>query len=445
MKIWEDFLQSLEKSLGKDVVEKWLRPLKIARFDAGNLYLEAMNTFQIIWFEEHIRKRIPKGLITGSDRPIKVHLGLGTPLPASNKQQRIKRSDLTSSQAPRQYDSLPIDRAATLSTFIPTANNKLALKVVEEILGGEQGFNPLYLVGPTGSGKSHLLQAIANGFEKKKKKVLYTHAETFTDHLVSALRATDMAAFRATYRSCDVLIVEDVHLFSKKSATQEEFFHTFNELHTEGKVIALCSTLTPQELAYIEPRLISRFEWGIVVPVETVDKKLFPEILKNKVSALKVGIPQKVSTFLLELFQSSPKALIKAFNTLLLRTKGGSDGYENLTLPSLKRLLSDLLIEEDRHHVTPPRVLETVAEHFGIIIDDLTGKGQSRDLILPRQMAMYICREILKLPYTKIGDLFKRDHSTVMSALKQLQKELLISSSDVPSHLQSLFKKLHLA
>ena len=444
MKIWEDFLQSLEKSLGKDVVEKWLRPLKIARFDAGNLYLEAMNTFQIIWFEEHIRKRIPKGLITGSDRPIKVHLGLGTPLPAS-KQQRIKRNDRAGSQAPRQYDSLPIDRTATLSTFIPTANNKLALKVVEEILGGEQGFNPLYLVGPTGSGKSHLLQAIANGFEKKKKKVLYTHAETFTDHLVSALRATDMAAFRATYRSCDVLIVEDVHLFSKKSATQEEFFHTFNELHTEGKVIALCSTLTPQELAHIEPRLISRFEWGIVVPVETVDKKLFLEILKNKISALKVNIPQKVSTFLLELFQSSPKALIKAFNTLLLRTKGGSDGYENLTLPSLKRLLSDLLIEEDKHHVTPPRVLETVAEHFGIIIDDLTGKGQSRDLILPRQMAMYICREILKLPYTKIGDLFKRDHSTVMSALKQLQKELLISSSDVPSHLQSLFKKLHLA
>ncbi len=445
MKIWEDFLHSSEKSLGKEIVEKWLRPLQIARFDAGNLYLEAQNTFQIIWFEEHIRKRIPKGLSTGNDRPVKVHLGLGTPLPSQKQQPRLKRNDPSPQNLLRHYDSLPIDPTATLSSFIPVEGNRLAIKVIEEILKGASGFNPLYIVGPSGSGKSHLLQAIAMGFQNKKKKVIYTHAETFTDHLVSALRATDMAAFRATYRSCDVLIVEDVHLFSKKSATQEEFFHTFNTLHTEGKEIVLCSTLTPQELVQVEPRLISRFEWGIVVPLETIDKKDYGEILKKKMAALKVNFPQKVPTFLLELFPSSPKALVKAFNTLLLRTKGGSDGYDNLTLPSLKRILSDLLIEEDRHHVTPPRVLSTVAEHFGMRIEDLTGKGQRRDLILPRQMAMYICREILKLPYTKIGDLFKRDHSTVMSALKQLHKELLISSSEVPSHLQSLFKKLHLA
>jgi len=444
MRLWEDFLLSQEKSLGKEIVDKWLRPLQIARFDAGNLYLEAQNTFQIIWFEEHIRKQIPKGLSTGNNRPLKVHLALGTPLPFQ-KAPKTRRTETLQESPARDYAPSPLDQTATFFNFIGTDGNKLAQKVAVEVLNDASGFNPLYITGPSGSGKSHLLQALAKGFHEKNKKAIYIHAETFTDHLVSALRATDMAAFRAHYRACDVLLVDDIHLFSKKSATQEEFFHTFNTLHTEAKQIVLCSHLTPQELVQIEPRLVSRFEWGIVVPIETVDKDYFPEILQKKIMGMRVAMPQKVANLLLELFPSTPKALIRAFNTLLLRTKGGEDGYNNLTLPTLKRLLSDLLIEEERHLVTPPRVLNTVAEHFGMRVDDLTGKGQSRELILPRQIAMFICRDILKLPYTKIGDLFKRDHSTVMSALKQLEKELISSASDAPSHLQSLFKKLHLA
>ena len=447
MKLWEDFLQGLEKELGRETVQKWLRPLQIARFDAGNIYLEAQNTFQIIWFEEHVRKQIPKGITLGGDRPVKVHLALGTPLPYQ-KQSRTKRvGEKESGPVPLPtYTSLPLDETATLSSFIPIQGNLLARRVIGEVLKGEAGFNPLYLVGPTGSGKSHLLQAIAKLNQDSGKKVLYMNAEAFTDHLVSALRATDMAAFRQTYRACDMLIVDDVHIFSKKSATQEEFFHTFNTLHTAGKQIVLASSLTPQELQHVEPRLISRFEWGIVVPVQALEKKDFAEVLKKKMDSLRVSLPTRISSYLLDLFQSSPKALVKAFNTLLLRTRGGSEGgFDSLTSQGLKKILSDLINEEEKHHINPPKILGTVAEHFGMRVDDLTGKGQSRELLLPRQMAMYICREILKLPYTKIGDLFKRDHSTVMSALRQLQKELLSTSSEVPSHLQALFKKLHLA
>jgi chromosomal replication initiator protein len=448
MKLWEEFLRIMEKELGRDTVEKWLRPLLVVRFDAGNLYLEAQNTFQIIWFEEHIRKRIPKGIATGSERPVRVHLALGTPLPAQN-QNRSKRivgsPQEGSHHRPLSYTSLPLDETATLASFIETKGNLLARKVVDQILQGDGSFNPLYLVGPTGSGKTHLLQAIARASQIANKKVLYTHAETFTDHLVSALRATDMAACRDAYRSCDILLVDDVHIFSKKSATQEEFFHTFNTLHVEGKQIVVSSSFTPQELSHIEPRLVSRFEWGIVVPLQPLEKKDYPEVLKRKMGALGASLPPRLSSYLIDLFQSSPKALVKALNTLLLRTRGGDEiQLEGLSSLGLKKNLSDLVQEEEKHHVTPPKVLSTVAEHFGLRIEDLTGKGQSRDLLLPRQMAMYICREILKLPYTKIGDLFQRDHSTVMSALKQLQKELLSNVSEVPSHLQSVFKKLHL-
>ena len=317
---------------------------------------------------------------------------------------------------------------------------------MDQILQGDTSFNPLYLVGPTGSGKTHLLQALARASLEAGKKVLYTNAETFTDHLVSALRATDMAAFREAYRSCDIPLVDDIHIFSKKSATQEEFFHTFNTLHIEGKQIVVSSSFTPQELSHVEPRLISRFEWGIVVPLQPIEKKDFPELLKRKMAALGAKIPARLSSYLIDLFQSSPKALVKALNTLLLRTRGGDEiQLDALSSLGLKKHLSDLVQEEEKHHITPPKVLSTVAEHFGMRIEDLTGKGQSRDLLLPRQMAMYVCREILKLPYTKIGDLFQRDHSTVMSALRQLQKELHSSISEVPSHLQSVFKKLHLS
>lgn len=355
MEQWETFLQEQEKILGKEVVAKWLRCLKISHFDACNLYLEAEDAFQVSWFEEQFRPLVNSRLVNNNHHPIKVHLTTAQEQKKSKSKKKLTPSALSF----LKIDSDPLLESATFEKFVPGAQNGLLLKFLLDLPLQLGAFNPLFIYGMAGTGKTHLLMACAKELRAKGISAFYVHAETFTEHVVRAIRSSQMQEFRKIYRNSQVLIIDDVHILSRKAATQEELFHTFNTFHTQGRQIILSSHLPPARLTEIEPRLISRFEWGILFHLE----KLTPD----------------------------------------------------------ERKLAGLIQVELETQLTPEKIVQKVADYFGIRPSDILGKSQVHEYTLPRQIAMELCRTKLKMPYLRIGHFFSRDHSTVMFSIKQIQ------------------------
>lgn len=451
MQAWDEFLKLQEIELGFETVKTWLKPLKIVNFDACNLVLEAKDAFQVQWFEEYMRKKVTKTLRNNNKKPIKVHLTVASQQSdAKEKKAKSKTQLISPPKFQIPYEGL--DPNCTFENYIPSEGNTLTYRLLSAIAGfdpehkvfSEQakmeipGSNPLYIYGVTGSGKTHLLQAVTQGLRKQGLKAVYVRAETFTDHVVTAIRASEMSAFRQAYRNVDALLIDDVQVFSRKSATQEELFHTFNTLHTDGKQLILSANVSPAELQLIEPRLVSRFEWGIVLPLEMHTQQDLKNILEKKAEAFNYQLHPKVTQFLLETFTSNSKVLVRALEALMLRTHA----LPSVTVQIAKQHLGDLIAEEDKNKITTDKILTTVSSHFGIKNEDILGKAQSREFVLPRQIAMHLCRNELKLPFMKIGELFSKDHSTVMSSVKAIQKGIDEDDSEVAGAWHQIHKKL---
>lgn len=449
MQAWEDFLKQQEEELGAETVQKWLRSLKIERFDACNLYLQAADSFQSLWFEEHIRKKV-NTLVNGNNKKIKIHLSTADESP-SKKQTKNKSKKVENAAPAFEINFDELDPCCLFSNFIETEENSVAAKLLMELCQDPHGnpalqlgtFNPIYLYGSCGSGKTHLLVSTAHALKKKGLKVVYSRAESFTDHVVSAIRGGEMSRFREIYRNIDVLIVDDVQVFSRKIATQEEFFHTFNTLHIEGKQIILGANCSPQELQFIEPRLISRFEWGIALPLKTIEGPNLHQMLMLKTRALNFPLPEPIIAFLVQTFTSNPKALTRALEALILRLHlDARHPVAALTPTAVKTLLADLIATEQHAALTPQAIIQAVADHYGLKSEDVLGKSQKRECVLPRQLAMHLCREKLKIPFMKIGELFSRDHSTVISSVRQIQTALDQDNLEMAGALHAIQKKI---
>ncbi len=403
MKAWEQFLTTLEREIGADPVARWLRPLRILRFDAANLYLEANDPMVAGWFEEHVRPRIKQGLFNENHRPIRVHLESGS--------REKKLNSYPSNELKIQSDL--IEPVCLLSNFCEHLGNQIASKLIREwVKKGTALFNPIFLFGPKASGKTHLLMGTAEALSKLGKKVFYVKADTFTEHVVQAIRGSRMLEFRTVYREIDVLLVDDIDHLAGRAATQEEFFHTFNALHTAGKQIVLTSQLPPSKIQEIEPRLISRFEWGISLGL---DKAPIEEVIRLKAKAWNIPLDEPLLAFLIVKFPTDPILALQA-----LAVRGTST--QPVSVAVAEKILGDLLKTEAVRAVTPERIVKALSTHFGITTEDLIGKSQAREFALPRQIAMYVCRQKLNMPFQAIGKFFGRDHSTVMSSVKLIQK-----------------------
>lgn len=461
MLAWEKFLAVQEIELGPETVQKWLKPLKVCKFDACNLYLQASDSFQILWFEEHVRPKVVSSLINNNNKRIKVHIALDKQNEIHTPgKQAVKTKNSHEPQTPKfnlTFDEL--DPHCTFQNLLPLSSNPLSFKYLFNMVGwdpdkrgyvSDQGelaaFNPLYLCGASGTGKTHMLMSIAHALRLQGMNVVYARAETFTEHVVTAIRAGEMGIFRQGYRNIDVLILDDVHGFARKWATQEELFHTFNTLHIANKQIILSANCFPGELQFIEPRLVSRFEWGIVLSLDAPTREETKKILHAKAIILNNPLHDKIEEFLLETFSRSTKVLTKALEALVLRAHLSKPDARvpsgQLSIPFVKNVIADLILEEQQNALTPTKIIHCVAENFGIRSDDILGKAQSRDCVLPRQLSMFFCRKELKLPYTKIGDLFQKDHSTVMSSVKAIQKSIDDNSNDVMAAFLAIQKKL---
>jgi chromosomal replication initiator protein len=393
MKEWDRFLAQLEKELGLEIVQEWMP--RLIKFDAGNIYLEARDSFQLNWFEEHVRPKL-KGLVNNNQRPIKVHL------------LDLKKKN-GAPEEPLTFNPDPIDAEMSLGNYLPGEMNR----VPHQLLLESGPFNPIFLFGPKGVGKTHLLMGAALHLQSQGKKVFFVRAETFTGHVVQAIRLGQMQKFRKVYRDIDALIIDDIQVFSKKTATQEEFFHTFNTLHTLGKTIIISSEVAPTHLNEIEPRLVSRFEWGISLALQRIDPK---EIIKKKGGLWKMEIGEDLIEMLIAKFPNDP---ILPLQALAFRSKGGV-----ITPVVAEKLLKDLLLKAEEQALSKEKIIKAVAAFYGVTGEDLLGKSQMKEFAFPRQVAMYLFRERLKWPFQKIGEFFGRDHSTVMGSAKQIGKNL---------------------
>lgn len=451
MKIWDSFLEQQEGELGLETVNKWLRPLKVVRFDACNLYLEAKDPFHILWFEEHIRSKIKTQFVNGNQKRIKVHISVPGEPPKKRHSKNSPQASPAVARFSLSFD--PLDPHCSFENFIVTEANLLPFRLLCKITGFEPSasdiselatFNPIYIHGSCGTGKTHLLMAAAKILKAKGLNVIYVRGETFTDHVVTAIRAGEMSQFRQTYRNSDVLMIDDVDIFSRKTATQEELFHTFNALHLAGKQILLTANTPPGELKLIEPRLISRFEWGVVLPLDQLKREEVGQLLEKKTRALQFPLHPKAIAFLIETFASGTKSLHRALQALMLRSHiSPQQTSTQLSIPQIRHVLADLILEEEQAALTPAKIIQVVAEYFGIRSEDILGKAQTRDCVLPRQVAMFLCRSELKLSYVKIGEIFVRDHSTVMSSVKAIQKAIEKDVREISSPYHTILKKLH--
>ncbi len=460
MQAWEEFLKYQEKQLGTETIQKWLKPLKVVHFDACNLYLEAQDSFQVLWFEEHIRPHVLEKLFNNNNHQIKVHVALHEQQLVSGNSKKGKKGQ-PQSFAPLKIVSDQIDPWATIQNFIPSENNEVPYKLVCELTGydpvkdsfgtptmGLSLFTPTYFYGNSGSGKTHLLMALSTAFAAQGYNTLYVKAETFTEHVVSAIRSGSMQTFRKAYRHLDVLLIDDIHLFARRAATQEELFHTFNTLHTLGKQIILSATTTPHLLPAIEPRLMSRFEWGITLKLDKLPISTLPLWIQKRCAYINFPISEDIETYLITHFSHNAKTLCRALETLLFQRQLDRRSLHRLGQPFqdlqlAKQYLAKLIEEEKKNALTPQKIVRIVADFYGLRMEDILGKSQSHDCSLPRQIAMHLCRQELKMPFLKIGAFFDRDHSTVMSSVKQIQKKIEEQEKEVGTTNAEILRRIH--
>ena len=322
----------------------------------------------------------------------------------------------------REMESAMLDPHYTFENFVVGSSNSFAHAAALAVADDPSGaYNPLFIYGGVGLGKTHLMNAIGNYVQKNdpRKNVLFITSETFTNELIDAIvKKKGTAQLRAKMRNVDVLLVDDIQFLSKTVSTQEEFFHTFNHLYAGGKQIILSSDRTPKDIPTIEERLRSRFEWGLTVDIQRPDFETRVAILQKKCSDEDIDTPTEVLEYIAERVESN----IRELEGMLVRVNAQAQLMgKPITLEMAQETLAALLSSREPRKITPDSIIQTVSSHYSVSNEDVTGKRRSRDIALPRQVSMYLIRELTPLSTTAIGRVFSgRDHSTVMHSCDKI-------------------------
>ena len=321
----------------------------------------------------------------------------------------------------------------TFDTFVVGSNNNFAhaasLAVAES--PGEM-YNPLFIYGGVGLGKTHLMHSIAHFILERnpETKVLYVTSESFTNELIEAIRNnnnTATARFREKYRNIDVLLIDDIQFIIGKESTQEEFFHTFNDLHSNKKQIIISSDKPPKEMQTLEGRLRSRFEWGLIADISSPDYETRMAILRKKEELDGYQVNDDVIKYIATNIKSNIRELEGALNKLMACSRLEK---KEITIEMAEQELRDIISPDEKREVTPELIINTVAEHFGIRPEDIKGKKRNSEIVFPRQIAMYLCREIIGIPLKSIGTIMgKKDHTTVIHACNTIVADMEKSES----------------
>jgi len=424
--LWKSVLGDLQLQLPPNTFEAWLKDTHCIGVEDGHrLLISAKNGYAVEWLETRLSHSIIRALvrISGDENMDARFLVWGQ----SNGKGKGKEEQehlpplLDPDFSARAVSDPGLNPSYTFDSFIVGSGNRLAqaasLAVAER---PAQAYNPLFIYGGAGLGKTHLLHAIGHACYSKNMQVLYVSSETFTNDLIQAIMTKTTDLFREKYRSADVLLVDDVQFIAGKESTQEEFFHTFNALRENGRQIVLSSDRPPKAMVSLEERLRSRFEWGLQVDVQPPDYETRMAILRSKADALGEQIPNEVFNYIAAHIERNIRELEGALNRVLLVARTTA---HPLTLELAQQALSGVLSK--RPEVEPERILEVVAEYYELAIADLNSAHRHRALAHPRQVAMYLLREETDLSLPQIGALLGgRDHTTVLYGYERVRGQL---------------------
>jgi chromosomal replication initiator protein len=428
-KLWDDTLEHLELNLSPQHFSTWIKPLKLVKIEQDMVYLEVPNRFVLDWVKENYSKLIEKILADLSAVSYRLQFNVS----GQAKDQLPKHSDqkVTAAMTTPANEKVMVNNHAaeinlnrkyTFEEFVSGSSNQFAYAAAMAVANNPATtYNPLFIYGGVGLGKTHLVNAIGNALLKKSPhmRICYYTSEKFMNELINSLRYNRMDDFRNKFRSMDVLLIDDIQFIAGKERTQEEFFHTFNALYESHKQIIVTSDKFPKDIPGLEERLRSRFEWGLIADIQPPDVETKLAILKMKAEQNSIKLPEDVALFLANSICNN----VRELEGYLIRI----GAYASLTaipvsLEMTRDVLKDILIERNRE-LSVDEILKKVSAHFNIKISDIKSPKRLKTVVLPRQIAMYLSRQLTSSSYPEIGERFGgKDHSTIIHAIRKIDK-----------------------
>jgi chromosomal replication initiator protein len=436
LSLWSQCARTLEADLSEQQFNTWIRPLQPVE-DGALVRLLAPNRFVVDWVKGHCLEKIRSWWSAHSDAGSEVVVEVGTRAPV----RRDVRAAETESRAATPALGSRLSASFTFDSFVEGKSNQLARAAALQVARNPgSAYNPLFIYGGVGLGKTHLMQAVGNliAAGDPSAKVAYVHSERFVSDMVRGLRHNTIAEFKRAYRSLDALLIDDIQFFANKERSQEEFFHTFNALLEGQRQIILTCDRYPKEVTGLEERLKSRFGWGLPVAIEPPELETSVAILMSKASAEGDVLPEEVAFFIAQRIRSNVRELEGALRRVLANARFTG---QPITLEFAKEALRDVLALQDKL-VTVENIQKTVAEYFKIRVADLLSKRRSRSIARPRQIAMALAKELTSHSLPEIGDGFGgRDHTTVLHACRRV-KALRDSETRVAEDYNNLLRTL---
>jgi len=429
--LWSAALGELQVGLPRSTYDTWFKDTQVISEEDDVFLVGVPNAFAREWLENKFRTQVRATLQHLVGRTVDVRFVTAAPAPngragaSGGGTQSSSASATLTGDRRDQVSSAVLNARYTFSTFVVGSNNRLAhaaaLSVAER---PGHSYNPLFVYGPSGLGKTHLMHAIGHAVIARhpKKRVAYATSEKFTNEFINSIRAQKGEDFRERYRRIDVLLIDDIQFIAGKEGTQEEFFHTFNAIHEEGKQIVISSDRPPKAITQLEDRLRSRFEWGLIADISAPDLETRIAILRAKAEVQNIAVPPPVIDFLAQRIVSNIRELEGALTRIAAYAALNA---VPVTTQLAQDMLQNILYNPHRKTLSPERIVETVAKYYGIPLDQIKGKARDKQIVLPRQIAMYLMREETEAPLLRIGEaLGGRDHSTVLHGCEKIEREM---------------------
>jgi len=443
---WDGILQTIcqDNGLSNVAFETWLKPLHVFRIEDHVLKITAPFEQAATYVENKYKIFLYVAVAEAMGEPYEIKII--TEEAAAKEKPFVPQQKKTFLSKTTEDQKTNLNPKYTFDTFVIGSNNRFAHAAsvaVAESPGKE--YNPLFLYGGVGLGKTHLMHSVAHYILQKdpSKKVLYVTSEVFTNELIDSIRNgnnTSMTKFREKYRNIDVLLIDDIQFIIGKESTQEEFFHTFNALHGANKQIIVSSDRPPKDMETLEARLQSRFEWGLIADISSPDYETRMAILRKKEEIDGYNIDDEVIRYIATNIKSNIRELEGALNKLVALSNLEK---REINISMAEEVLKDIISPNSKREITPQYILDVVAEHYGITSGDIIGGKRNAEIVVPRQIVMYLCREITDTSYKAIGILLgNRDHSTIISGDNKIREKLASNDMTLKNNIATIKKKL---
>jgi chromosomal replication initiator protein len=430
--LWQKLSAALKPQVSPDTFNRWFSAVRLVQANEEAFVFRVPNNIYQFWIESNHMAALQSAIVAafGSPRDVKFVTAADGATKTEAEAEELpeispKESIRESARDGKSSTALGLNPRNNFESFVVGPNNEIAHAASLAVAKTPaRTYNPLFIYGGVGLGKTHLMQAIGQyvGTNKKGAKVMYLSSEVFINDFIDAIQHNNLVKFRKRYRQADLLLIDDIQFLGGKERSQEEFFHTFNTLFDGHKQIVLSSDRPPSEIANLEHRLVSRFEWGLTAELQPPDVETRMAILRKKAHTLQIKLRDEIFDFLANRIRTNVRRLEGA---LMRVASFASLSGKELTNEVVEHLLKDILQEEARHSVTIEQIQRRVAEHFDVRLADMTSKRRPANIAFPRQIAMYLARELTKASLNEIGDAFGgRDHGTVLHACKLVKRRM---------------------